>query len=135
MLICRFCGFFDTAVKAVQKFLADPDKRDAQAFKIEVEGVAASRCITKELFDHFVTIGDRNIGQLNKIARPWEPLAVFDEKTLLVCAIKLPEFYGPAKEVNLKFCSRTETVHSLGSHYTVITTHAAATSNATKIFL
>ena len=47
LLGCRFCGLFDEAVKAVQKFLADPDKRDAQAFKIEVEGVAASRGITR----------------------------------------------------------------------------------------
>eukprot|EP00930_Biecheleria_cincta_P050294 TRINITY_DN3545_c0_g1_i2.p1 TRINITY_DN3545_c0_g1~~TRINITY_DN3545_c0_g1_i2.p1 ORF type:complete len:1885 (+),score=369.45 TRINITY_DN3545_c0_g1_i2:20-5674(+) len=136
LLVCRFCGKFEEAVQAVQNFLAaDPDKRDAKAFREQVAGYAASRGMTKELFEHFVSKGARNMDQLNKIARPWEPQAVFNGQTLLVLAAESPEFAEPARKVNPQFCSHLETVYSLGTHYNVMSTFAAATSNATNIFL
>jgi len=135
LLICRSIGHFEMANQQVMTLLSQKkDERDVKGFKERVSKAASERGMKEDLFHHFVDKAGRNMEQLNKIASPWEPPAVFDGETLMVLAPESPEF-ARAKEVNQPFCSRMKTVYGGGSHYTMMSLQAVATAHSMGEFL
>ncbi|CAE8615405.1 unnamed protein product [Polarella glacialis] len=137
LLIARSMGAHDLANGAMKHFLSqEPDARDVKGLReLTFSEVASRRGMNQELFDVFVDKAGRNMHQLNHIASPWEPPAVFDGEALLVLAPESTEF-ATCREINAKYCSRMRATYGLGTHYSLLQgEQAVAASQAVKAFL